>query len=42
MNKLGGDTKRNKDLETGNQPKKSRRRYLLNNIFDFLAIAVGM
>ncbi|CAF3897689.1 unnamed protein product [Rotaria sordida] len=39
MDKLGGDTKENKDLEAGIQPKKSRRRRLLNNLLDFLAIA---
>jgi hypothetical protein len=43
MDKLGGNPKRNNDLERGNQqPKKSRRRHLLNNLFDFLAIAISM
>jgi hypothetical protein len=43
MDKLGGDTKRHNDLESGNnQPKKTRRRHLLNNLFDFLAIAGSM
>jgi hypothetical protein len=37
MDKLGG----NKDLESGAQPKKSRRRHLLNNLFDFIAIAAS-
>ncbi|CAF3684099.1 unnamed protein product [Rotaria sp. Silwood1] len=40
MDKLGGNTKENNDLEAGIQPpKKSKRRHLLNNLFDFLAIA---
>ena len=43
MDKLGGDKKSNNDLENGgNQPKKSRRRHLLNNVFDFIAIAASM
>jgi len=42
MDKLGGDTKRNKDLESGTQPKISGRRHLLNNLFDFVAIAASM
>jgi len=42
MVKLGGDAKRNNDLERGNQPKKSKRRHLLNHIFDILAIAISM
>lgn len=38
MDKLGGDTNCN-DIESGAQPKKSRRRHLLNNLYDFIAIA---
>lgn len=39
MDKLGGDTAANEDVEAGNQPKKSRRRRrILNNFFDFMAI----
>lgn len=42
MDKLGGDTKRKQDLEQGNQPKISRRRHLLNNFFDIVAIAISI
>lgn len=41
METLGGNPKRNTDLESGNQPKKTRRRHLLHNAFDFIAIAVS-
>ena len=41
METLGGTSRRNNDLESGNQPKKFRRRHLLHNIFDFIAIAVS-
>ncbi|CAF1425527.1 unnamed protein product [Adineta steineri] len=39
MDKLGGTTKPNHDVEKGTQPKKSKRRHLLNHVFDILAIA---
>ncbi|UJR14854.1 hypothetical protein I4U23_001839 [Adineta vaga] len=39
MDKLGGDKNVNQDVEHGSQPKKPKRRALLNNLFDFLAIA---
>ena len=39
MDKLGGETGANDDPEACNQPKKSRRRRrILNNFFDFMAI----
>ncbi|CAF3290214.1 unnamed protein product [Rotaria socialis] len=39
MDKIGGNTRRSKDLEVEIRPKRSRRRQLLNNLFDVLAIA---
>jgi hypothetical protein len=42
MDRFGGETRRNKDFESANQPKKFQRRHLLHNIFDFVAIAISM
>ena len=42
MDKLGGNTQGNNDIEKAEEPKKSRRSHLLNNVFDFLAIALSM
>jgi hypothetical protein len=42
MDKLGGNKNKHNDVEVGNQSKKSTRRHLLNNLFDFLAIAASM
>ncbi|CAF1099494.1 unnamed protein product [Adineta ricciae] len=39
MDKLGGDKNVNQDLERGQQPQKTKRRTLLHNLFDFIAIA---
>ncbi len=41
MDKLGGNPKRNNDVEMGNQPKKSKRRNLTHHLFDLLAIAIS-
>jgi len=35
MDKLGGD------VESGSKPKQTRRRHLLNNIYDIVAIAIS-
>ena len=42
MDKLGGNTTRNNDLEAGNNQPKNARRRLLHNLYDFLAIAASM
>ena len=42
MDKLGGDTTVLKDFEAQGRPKQSKRRHLLHNLFDFLAIAASM
>ncbi len=41
MDKLGGEKNQNNDLEGGTKPKKTRRRQLLNHIFDLIAIAAS-
>ena len=41
MDKLGGEKNQNQDVEGGTKPKKTRRRQLLNHIFDIIAIAAS-
>lgn len=43
MDKLGGETNRKEanGPAVNVQPKKSRRRHLLHNVFDILAIAIS-
>jgi len=42
MDKVGGDTGPNDDLEVCQERKKRRRRQILYNIFDFLAIVTSI
>ena len=41
MDKLGGTKPAAKDAPAAQRPKKSSRRHLLNNLFDFIAIAAS-
>ncbi len=42
MDKSGGDTRANDDVEAGGQNKSHKRRQILYNIFDFLAIVTSI
>jgi hypothetical protein len=42
MDKVGGDTGPNDDLEACQERKKRRRRRILYNLFDFLAIVTSI
>lgn len=41
MDKMGGDTASEDDLGAAQQGKKNRRRRILYNLFDFLAIVLS-
>lgn len=42
MDKLGGDTIQECDVEAGKERKRNRRRRILYNLFDFLAIVTSI